>query len=111
MNKEFRTYLHYSITLYLIFGTFLTNNTTGLKIHFYAGFLTFLQWIIFDNRCLLSAYDHDSKHGYTFSIFKKFGINLKEGQEYIADMVSYILIGIPMLYSLKKLNDRSVSVL
>jgi hypothetical protein len=93
-NARFR--LHNIISIYLIFGGFLTSNVSYKKIHFFVCFLVILQWVVFDNRCFLSEYDHDSDTGYSKEVFCSIGVDLDPTQ---LNIISYMLILIPMAHS------------
>jgi len=106
MNKQIRSLLHYTITFYVLFGTFLSNDCTYLQYHFYFCALIIFHWLTNDNRCFLSVYDHEPNE-YTLSILSKIGINIPKENVLLSTIIVYSSVIIPMSITyvkLRKLN-------
>lgn len=107
-GKDIRHYIHYIITIYLLFGGMLTNNLYYVQIHFYVTFLTVLHWLTNNGQCFISQMDYDETqepNGYTKHILEKLG--LKTDKQTVK-IIAYGSILIPCFYSLYKLNQNSI---
>lgn len=107
-NSTFRHYIHYIISIYLVFGGVLTNDKTLLYIHFYVTFLTVIHWFTNNGQCFLSEMDYDVKeepNGYTKHLLEKMGIPYTKG---FLIFMGYASVLVPCLYSLYKLNKMDI---
>lgn len=107
----FRHYLHYLITVYLVFGGVFTSNLYFIRMHFYVTFLTLIHWFTNNGQCFLSQMDYDETkepYGYTVHILNKFGID--NPSKTVKQMCGYGGVLIPCLYSLYRLNANGVRI-
>lgn len=92
MNKEFISYLHTSITIFIIFGNFITN-PKYVKLHFYLCIATLIQWFVNNNKCVLSElYDDTKDNGYTIKILKQFGFDVDKDNTFITNSLNYGIV-------------------
>lgn len=106
--KDIRHYLHYLITVYLLFGGIVTNNLYYVKIHFYVTFFTLVHWLTNNGQCFISQMDYDDKkepNGYTKHILDNLSIKTTPT---MLRIISYLSILIPCFYSLYKLNKSGI---
>lgn len=104
----FRHYLHYIISIYLVFGGILTNNIDYIKLHFYVTLFVLIHWFTNDGQCFLSEIDYDKNtkpYAYTEHILNKLGINPSED---ILHIIGYGSMMVPCFYSLYRLNSMGV---
>lgn len=107
-DKDIRHYIHYIITVYLLFGGILTDNLYYIQIHFYVTLFTVIHWLTNNGQCFISEMDYDTKeepNGYTKHILEKLGINT---DKQTIQIIAYGSILIPCLYSLYKLNKAGI---
>lgn len=108
-GSVFRHYLHYLISLYLVFGGVFTSDLYFVKIHFYVTFLTLIHWLTNNGQCFLSQMDYNENeepNGYTVHMLNKIGIT--NPSKTVKQMCGYGSVLIPCLYSLYKLNANGV---
>lgn len=107
MNYNLRHYIHYIISIYLVFGG-LSNNLFYTKMHFYVTLFVILHWITNKGQCFLAEQDYDtqdSPNGYTEHILSFLNISVNKGNLMIIGWMSVI---IPCFYSLYKLNSANI---
>lgn len=103
-----RHYIHYIISIYLVFGGLFTNNVIYLKIHFYVTLLTIIHWITNKGQCFLTETDYDSNdepNGYTKHLLSLMNISPSSTNLMIIGWLSVIL---PCIYTLYKLNNINI---
>jgi hypothetical protein len=106
-GKDIRHYLHYIITIYLLFGGILTNNLYYINIHFYVTFFTVIHWLTNNGQCFISEMDYDKTepNGYTKHLLEKLGL---ASNQKTVQLIAYGSVLIPCFYSLYKLNRSGV---
>ena len=82
-------WLHNAITFFVLAGGLLWDNIYYLKAHFFFCGCIILQWLINDNRCILSEKDHEDKNGYTKQLLGYLGITVAEDDRVIGNSVAY----------------------
>jgi hypothetical protein len=101
--KLARTYLHYIVTFFILFGGIITNNYNIIKFHIIFNTFIIIHWLTNNNKCFLSEYDHDGSNEYSSGLLKKIGINV-ENNENLLNFITYSVVIIPLFLSLQKLN-------
>lgn len=101
MNKYTRTFIHYIISIFIVFGGLIFNHCNGLKIHMIFNIIVILHWITNNNKCFLTEYDYENGDGYTIGILNKFGFGLDEKNIVLSNVISYLTTIIPLYYSYK----------
>lgn len=105
---DLRHYIHYIISVYLVFGGLFTSNVLYLKIHFYVTFFVIIHWITNKGMCFLAKDDYDSKsnpNGYTKHILSFLNISPSQNNLMVIGWLSVIL---PCCYTLYKLNSLDI---
>lgn len=106
--KIARTYLHYIVTFFILFGGIITNNYNIIKFHIIFNTFIIIHWLTNDNKCFLSEYDNLESTEYTSGILKKLGINI-DGNEILINFIAYLTVIIPLFLSLKKINKINMN--
>lgn len=101
MNKFERTYLHYIISIYIVFGGFIFNDCYQLKLHILFNCIVILHWLTNNNKCFLTEYDYEGGDGYTISILNKLGFDFDPKDTRLSNIISYITTLIPLYFSYK----------
>lgn len=103
-----RHYIHYIISIYLVFGGLLTNNSYYTKLHFYVTFFVMIHWLTNNGQCFLSQQDYDTStepNGYSKHLLSSLKISLSSLQ---LNLISWGSVLIPCLYSLYRLNIHNI---
>jgi hypothetical protein len=82
-------WFHDALTLFILFGGFLSSNVYYLKAHFFFSGCIILQWLVNDNRCVLSEKEYTDKNGYTKKLVNYLGITIPEDDCTISNCISY----------------------
>jgi hypothetical protein len=108
MNKFIRNTLHYSITLFVLFGNLMYHNCSYLQFHFYFCALIILHWLTNNNQCFLSQYDYKTNE-YSLEILSWFGIHISRENYVLINIITYASITIPLLITYSKLKTLKCS--
>lgn len=98
-SKYTRTFLHYIISIYIVFGGIIFNHCQGIYYHILFNSIVILHWLTNNNKCFLTEYDYENGKGYTISILNKFGFNLDPKNTKLSNIISYMTTLIPLYYS------------
>jgi hypothetical protein len=92
-------WFHDAVTFFILAGGFLSSNVYYLKAHFFFCGCIILQWLVNDNRCVLSEKEYDDKNGYTKQLLGYVGITVPDDDCTISNCISYGSTMLSMAFS------------
>ena len=104
--KVLRTYLHYLITFFILFGGLVgiyTKNYNITKVHIIFNLIVIIHWLTNDNKCFLSECDNHDDNEYSLSLFEKIGISIDKNNKEFINVITYSTVIIPLLFSVRYL--------
>lgn len=102
-DNSWKTYLHYLISAYILFGGAFSSNCTYLKWHVAFNGFVIVHWLTNNNRCVLSdGYEEDT--GYTRHVLNTLGFPINKDDKATMMVIAYAAVVVPMLWSARKVS-------
>lgn len=94
--------LHHLIVAYILFGgVAVGNNKQYLQYHLIFNMFILIQWLVNDNKCIISQYEGKGESEFTQELLASFGLNVDSR---IANYIAYVLVIIPLLNTCRNLT-------
>lgn len=103
MTRTIVDIIHYGITIFVILGGLLTNNTRILIFHLFASLNVLIHWIINNNKCMMSEACGHEDNDFTLSLFRFCNLESVAKNETLTTALIYILLVVLIMITYLKL--------